>query len=1116
MAKLNKLEVIAALGRTFSIGSLYSSSSDTFIDDSSGQLGLLTIGDNSKTTKINIESLKTSLGRTFGIGSSNPSRPDTVIDDSSGQLDLKTIGAKLKTTKINQKSFKMVSSETLEDRAKGVGMNQSERLSVLCKILPLSGAAKFYSGFEKEPNTVSVTLKLECRSEVEICDVSKLQSITSGLPTDVTHVVSGIEFGFEAFYVFQKKVECGMSSKTAKNKLEMIVLCLARSKETKAVGDNFCESISCKVFCDSQEESFSISFSDAIESIKLLSETAPKSIPKFALLHRVNTLGQPLKSTLVAKAEQLVSDYQNVEKKLTEFRNLDLLEDVQGEVDLLEHLIQAARDYLFDDLICLVAEIRKSSKSCNDLDALIDKYRNSSFSPDQFKRCFSEIYPTATAIDRMLKTAKSKNVDFVADGDLRNLVSSCSKGKKLVAFAFNTSALSSKVLPKLKLDVLAHNKVPPDESVANLQVDVEEMEKLFRVFIHYNENNLSSGTKYILISNESEDESLHPAAEVFLYNSGSRCSIKLPCGLEAPILTGNKGTDWIEVLIKSPKFGKEFVTDYVLSYRANGQETSGVILPDIIVKITDLSPGQKYVFKVQARSIAGLSLPSVWSKEVMTEAEVRLANKILIKSVQVKDSNTALDIYKPLAKVDVVGDGLKKIKIGKSKNKVQERTILVVGATGTGKTTFLNSMVNYLYDVRQEDKFRLKIVTQADEGNENWQSKTKDVSAYCFNDTKLPYSLVVVDTPGYGDTDGLAADKRTTGLVKNLFEKKGRNGIDHLDAVCIVVKASDSRLTAQQRHNFNSVLQLFGKDVAPNLFIIATFCDASEPPVKACLRAADIDFSKFFTFNNSAVFEDYHGKNPLGQAFQTFYWNAGQASFEDFFTQLQNTNPVSLSLSVEVLQRRQQLETLVLDMQESIKHGIFQLEQLRQEALIMETYEAQIKANESFTYTIKQSKIIHFDISGLGIYTTTCLTCNFTCHRKCVYADDTDKAHCSSMNGPAGSCKVCPLKCPWYMHKNLPYICQIVEEDVTKTDEDLRKKYLKATDDKKNKEMMIENLGRMFAEQQQNNCHTVSQIRENVGKLQVIKLHFVYIYAGHRLKSNGTDIKIEILKNLIC
>ena len=71
------------------------------------------------------------------------------------------------------------------------------------------------------------------------------------------------------------------------------------------------------------------------------------------------------------------------------------------------------------------------------------------------------------------------------------------------------------------------------------------------------------------------------------------------------------------------------------------------------------------------------------------------------------------------------------------------------------------------------------------------------------------------------------------------------------------------------------------------------------------------------------------------------------------------------------------------------------------------------------------------------------------------------------------------------MHKNLPYLCQIVEEDVTKTDEDLRKKYLKATDDKKNKELMIENLGRMFAEQQRNNCHTVSQIRENVGKLQV-------------------------------
>jgi GTP-binding protein EngB required for normal cell division len=446
-----------------------------------------------------------------------------------------------------------------------------------------------------------------------------------------------------------------------------------------------------------------------------------------------------------------------------------------------------------------------------------------------------------------------------------------------------------------------------------------------------------------------------------------------------------------------------------------------------------------------------------------------------------------LDVYKPKGKEIEVSDGLKKIEIGKPQRRFREKTILVVGATGTGKTTLLNSMVNYLYDVRQEDEFRFKIVTQDDEGREDSKSKTKHVSAYCFNNTRLPYRLVVVDTPGYGDTDGLAADKRTTGLIKELFENQGENGFDHLDAICIVVKASDSRLTAQQRHNFDSVLQLFGKDVAPNLFIIATFCDASEPPVKACLRAADIDFSKFFKFNNSAFFEAYHGKTDLEQAFQTFYWNAGQASFKNFLSELESTYPVSLALSAEVLHRRHQLETLVLDLHMSVKHGLAHLEQLRQEALIMEKFEAQIKANEAFTYTIRQSKLVQEDISGRGIHTTTCLTCNFTCHSNCSYADNKDKARCVAMSN-LGDCKVCPRKCRWDIHKNLPYLIKTVEEDVTKTDEDLRNKYLKASDDKKSKEIMLENLGQMFVNQQRRNCLTITNIRGTIQKLQVKRL----------------------------
>ena len=77
----------------------------------------------------------------------------------------------------------------------------------------------------------------------------------------------------------------------------------------------------------------------------------------------------------------------------------------------------------------------------------------------------------------------------------------------------------------------------------------------------------------------------------------------------------------------------------------------------------------------------------------------------------------------------------------------KNRCILVIGATGTGKTTCLNSMMNYLWEVEFEDKFRYKLIFDDKHANQA-KSQTKDVTAYYLNPPRLKYSLTVVDTPG--------------------------------------------------------------------------------------------------------------------------------------------------------------------------------------------------------------------------------------------------------------------------------------------------------------------------------------------------------------------------------
>ena len=205
------------------------------------------------------------------------------------------------------------------------------------------------------------------------------------------------------------------------------------------------------------------------------------------------------------------------------------------------------------------------------------------------------------------------------------------------------------------------------------------------------------------------------------------------------------------------------------------------------------------------------------------------------------------------------------------------------------------------------------------------------------------------------------------------------------------MKSSDCRLDALQRHNFNSVFQLFGKDIVKNIFVVSTYCDASEPPVKASLKDANIEYRKFFKLNNSAFFEGPKSETNE-QIAQKFFWDFGIRSFENFFSELEKSEPVSLTMSKDVLQRRHQLETLVMDLHRNVKAGINHLEQMRQELKIMDHFEAKIKANQSFSYTIKQQKVVQENISGKGVHTTTCMVCNYTCHSNCYYADDSAKA----------------------------------------------------------------------------------------------------------------------------
>ncbi|CAG0887783.1 unnamed protein product [Darwinula stevensoni] len=261
-----------------------------------------------------------------------------------------------------------------------------------------------------------------------------------------------------------------------------------------------------------------------------------------------------------------------------------------------------------------------------------------------------------------------------------------------------------------------------------------------------------------------------------------------------------------------------------------------------------------------------------------------------------------------------------------------ERVLMIVGATGAGKSTLINGIVNYAYGVEWDDNFRFKVIRE--EGNEKFeaQSQTKWISAYVIPKQQgiaIPYTLTVIDTPGFGDTAGIKKDGELKNQIREFFSCSGQVGVDHLDGIGFVVQASQARLTPSQKYVFDCVLSLFGNDVKDSIFLLATFADNQTPPVLTAVKEASIPCQKVFKFNNSALFAKVRDDELLKE-FDQAYWKMGMQSFQEFFQEFKSATPVSITLTKEVLHKRRRLEEALHDIKLKLDAALDRLELLRE------------------------------------------------------------------------------------------------------------------------------------------------------------------------------------------
>ncbi|KAL0149138.1 hypothetical protein M9458_055570, partial [Cirrhinus mrigala] len=376
----------------------------------------------------------------------------------------------------------------------------------------------------------------------------------------------------------------------------------------------------------------------------------------------------------------------------------------------------------------------------------------------------------------------------------------------------------------------------------------------------------------------------------------------------------------------------------------------------------------------------------------------------------------------------------------KAQNK-QNKVILMVGETGAGKTSIINTMTNYLLGVKFEDEEFYQITEE--EHNDQSQSQTSEITVYEVFAEENPISLTVIDTPGYGDTGGYEKDEVISKYLSKLFSDE--DGIHEIDIVCFVMKASQNRLSDKELYLFHSVLSLFGRDIKNNIVFLLTHSDGG-PPTDAlnainaaempCRRDEDNEPVHFLFNNRQKEQRDQRYRRVLKSS-----WEMGEESMSEFMNLLNENNRKSLQMTLDVLKERSRLEACVSNLKDRITERELKTDEVTQIQEAIKQNKDKIEKCEDFHFTVNRvfkEKVFIQNESRWNQYATCCNVCQENCHEwGCWWVKDVSK--CSVMKND--HCTACTGKCHYSKHvkENKKYVMKI--KKVTMTFDELKQEY---------------------------------------------------------------------------
>ncbi|XP_035995772.1 uncharacterized protein LOC105924174 [Fundulus heteroclitus] len=316
-------------------------------------------------------------------------------------------------------------------------------------------------------------------------------------------------------------------------------------------------------------------------------------------------------------------------------------------------------------------------------------------------------------------------------------------------------------------------------------------------------------------------------------------------------------------------------------------------------------------------------------------------------------------VYQLRTEKEAVGT-VTRVRLGRRDGEKPKKSVLLVGETGAGKSTVVDVLLNYSLGVKFEDQVWFQMTEE--------EPETSAVIVYQIPDgDTLPFSLSVIDTPGFGSGGGIERDAVVRERLLDLFQSQ--EGVQELHAVVLVTKASENRLTDRLQYVYDAVMSLLGRNMDKNTVVLVTHSDGTTPAnllqtleagSMKCARDGQNQPVHFLLGGNQSSRRDA----AETAAALRLSWDFSYKHMDLLSRFLSSSTPQTLVSTVEVLSARVKLAACVQNLQERIQQMELKRSQISQTKEALKNQEEELKKNAKFTMEVDEVYLGQRPISG--------------------------------------------------------------------------------------------------------------------------------------------------------